>query len=218
MDKLLGQITDRASRNGASDIERELGSAVEAITRRIRLADALHREVHEVLSTTLRMLPMALQRLHVAAGNYSLNRDREIWNLGAPDSDIAHAHIECEWANGKTDQASKHFYADGTSAWIPDSARQVEEEVPYRTMKIARWRWAGPVVPPPDGSVRIWRWWSAPGELRRLSDHGGDEDWVCLVPKEMTDDYLPFINSLGVCRVSEHSLADGRKVFIGAHA
>lgn len=216
MNRVVEQLLDRAAKAEATEEERTLAAVFEANARRIRLADGLYREIHEVLNTTLRLLPSALGRLSAMAANYSIDRSRDYWEFGAPET--GSGAVECEWSNGKTGIASHHHYTDGTSAWVPQDIRTREGEEPYRTMRVVRWRWAGPAVPPPDGSVRIWKWWEAPGELRNLSDHGGDEDWVCLIPKEMAHDYLPFADALGICRVSEHFLTDGRKVLIGAHA
>lgn len=67
--------------------------------------------------------------------------------------------------------------------------------------------------------IRVWRFCEAPGEYRRLSDHGGDEDWVALVPHAMAGQYINWLEfgPFGVCETSEHVHPDG-VVFIGAHA
>jgi hypothetical protein len=67
--------------------------------------------------------------------------------------------------------------------------------------------------------VRVWRFHDAPREMRALSHHGGDEDWVAHVPVGMewplwAGEGTPF----GVCCVSEHGLIDGSVVLIGAHS
>lgn len=88
--------------------------------------------------------------------------------------------------------------------------------------KFHRWRYVGPLVPSREAQGRavvVWAWWDAPGELRSLSPHGGDEDWVALVPKDVqrpswTDSGTAF----GCCDVSEHEYEDKRIVLIGAHA
>ena len=215
----MSQLEKLAERKESSltDMERALLAEFMKICKKVTIADSLAREVHALLSTPLRRTQDSLQRVSTALRAYSTERDKTPWNDGAPE-DFSVSCVICEWENGHTDTASMHHYTDRTSAWIPNTPRQGENESLYRGLRVTRWRWAGPAVPVPDSSVRIWRWREAPGELRFLSDHGGDEDWVCLVPKEMVDDYLPFIHSLGVCRVSNHSLTDGRKVFIGAHA
>lgn len=71
--------------------------------------------------------------------------------------------------------------------------------------------------------IRVWRFSDAPEEFQRLSEHGGDEDWVALVPEHIMADGTPTWlwsgTPFGVCDVSEHPLIDGRgTVFIGAHA
>jgi hypothetical protein len=74
-----------------------------------------------------------------------------------------------------------------------------------------------------DDAMKVWRFEDAPEELRRLSEHGGDEDWILFVPSDLWDGEVwplwaaegtPF----GPCSVSHHRLADGSRVLIGAHA
>ena len=68
--------------------------------------------------------------------------------------------------------------------------------------------------------IRVWRFRDAPEEFRKLSKHGGDEDWLAHVPAEMAEDYIGWMEtgSFGACDVSEHKLDDGSVVRIGAHA
>lgn len=69
--------------------------------------------------------------------------------------------------------------------------------------------------------IKVWKWWDAPEEFRELSTHGGDEDWVALIPKELADDCIMWMEegtSFGCSSVSDHVLDDGRVVRIGAHA
>ena len=85
-----------------------------------------------------------------------------------------------------------------------------------------RWRFTGPEVPTPAAQGQmmcVWQWWDAPSELRALSPHGGDEDYVALLPKDASQpSWMDTGTSFGCCDVSEHELPDGRRVFIGAHA
>jgi hypothetical protein len=70
-------------------------------------------------------------------------------------------------------------------------------------------------------TVKVWRWEDAPDELRRLSRHGGDEDWVALVPRSVADswEWTPtWIDTLGSCDVQKSVRRDGARVYIGAHA
>ena len=84
------------------------------------------------------------------------------------------------------------------------------------------WRYMGPTLPPKrtqGRAILVWEWWEAPGELRALSLHGGDEDYVALVPENMNQpSWMESGTSFGCCSVSEHQLPDGRWVYIGAHA
>lgn len=69
--------------------------------------------------------------------------------------------------------------------------------------------------------IRIWRYHDAPQVLQDLSDHGGDEDWLALVPKEIYDavGWLGWLeNGIGVSSTSRHELLNGDIVFIGANA
>lgn len=67
--------------------------------------------------------------------------------------------------------------------------------------------------------IHVWRFHDAPEELQALSPHGGDEDWLALVPATVTGyigwlDYGPF----GICEISRHPWTHGATVYIGAHA
>ena len=68
--------------------------------------------------------------------------------------------------------------------------------------------------------VRVWRFDEAPVEFRRLSGHGGDEDWLIHVPAYLVGIFIPWLECrhFGRCRISEHPLRDGSMVMIGAHA
>lgn len=68
--------------------------------------------------------------------------------------------------------------------------------------------------------IRVWRFYDAPEKFRKLSGHGGDEDWLALVPKDFpggVPDWA-FSQAFGCCDVSEHRLKNGAMVVIGAHA
>lgn len=69
--------------------------------------------------------------------------------------------------------------------------------------------------------IQIWRFDEAPEELRTLSSHGGDEDWLALIPPQLTDKWRAWLEpAFGCGNVSEHAypLLPGWKVLIGAHA
>jgi hypothetical protein len=71
--------------------------------------------------------------------------------------------------------------------------------------------------------IRVWKWEDAPEELKALSQHGGDEDWVALIPPKLADQYIGWMESggpFGCCHVSEHTHPElpGYEVRIGAHA
>ena len=71
--------------------------------------------------------------------------------------------------------------------------------------------------------IRVWKWEDAPQELKDLSSHSGDEDWVALIPPKLANDYIPWMEegtSFGCCSVSEHSHPElpNYIVKIGAHS
>lgn len=69
--------------------------------------------------------------------------------------------------------------------------------------------------------IRVWAWRDAPQELRVLSNHGGDEDWVAAIPPEAynRDPYWADSGTnFGCCDVEAHELPAGWRVLIGAHA
>jgi hypothetical protein len=71
-----------------------------------------------------------------------------------------------------------------------------------------------------DKTIRVWRWEDAPEKYRRLSEHGGDEDWVAFVPAALKDEWIGWAEEggpFGYCSVSEHEV-DGGRVLIGARA
>lgn len=64
--------------------------------------------------------------------------------------------------------------------------------------------------------VIIWQFHEAPIELRGLSEHGGDEDFIALVPPNFT--YVQFLEAPAFANdVDEYKLSDGSRVLIGAH-
>lgn len=78
--------------------------------------------------------------------------------------------------------------------------------------------WSGPAV----GCALVWAFDKAPPELRALSEHGGDEDWLVYVPaglKGFEPEWPPaWLENLACCCVDVHRLDDGALVYIGAHA
>jgi len=71
--------------------------------------------------------------------------------------------------------------------------------------------------------IRIWKFDDAPEELQALSQNGGDEDWIALIPPKLANEWIPFLEqgtSFGCCSVREyeHPELPGYKVRIGSHA
>lgn len=71
----------------------------------------------------------------------------------------------------------------------------------------------------------VWAWDDAPEELQAYSEHGGDEDWLVLVPagqfskEDVKEGNLPYwMEVMDSChRPSVHWLKDGRLLLISAH-
>lgn len=68
--------------------------------------------------------------------------------------------------------------------------------------------------------IKVWRFEDAPKELQELSPHGGDEDWLAVVPPGLADQWIGWIEIgyFGSCEVTSHPLPDGSVVRIGAHS
>lgn len=65
-----------------------------------------------------------------------------------------------------------------------------------------------------DRAILIWNFDDAPEPLKNLSPHGGDEDFVIVVPPGLT--LPPWITPWQ--EMSFHTLHDGSVVMIGCHA
>lgn len=107
--------------------------------------------------------------------------------------------------NGGSGEAAEHLHeaADGTALKC-GGVLQIHR-VPSERVENENWP-----------AIQVWPWHHAPARFRLLSRHGGDEDWVCLLPQGIQRPL--WADSLGVCDVSEHPLPDGSLVLIGAHA
>lgn len=83
-------------------------------------------------------------------------------------------------------------------------------------------------------AASIWMFRDAPKEYRKLSPHGGDEDWLLACPDRWNMDKLGlskcskdnkpidsiasyWIEKLGISEVSEHRVENGW-IYIGTHA
>lgn len=68
--------------------------------------------------------------------------------------------------------------------------------------------------------IRIWEFYDAPKRYQDLSQNGGDEDWVAVLPPYM--ETIPMFfdegGSFGCCTVERHHLENGETVLIGCHA
>jgi hypothetical protein len=72
-------------------------------------------------------------------------------------------------------------------------------------------------------SIAVWRFEDAPKELQALSPHGGDEDWVAVVPPHLAQEFIGWMQlgtRFGVFDMSEHPhpTIPGAVVRIGCHS
>lgn len=71
--------------------------------------------------------------------------------------------------------------------------------------------------------ILVWRFQEAPEEYRKLSPHGGDEDWLALIPpsvREHKDGFPDWLETpaFGVHSTSVHEVPGGFWIVIGAHS
>lgn len=73
-----------------------------------------------------------------------------------------------------------------------------------------------------ENAITVWAWEDAPADLQALSEHGGDEDWVALVPLKYSEawrlGWLERIDSSHSPQVVAHPSISNFEVWIGAHA
>jgi hypothetical protein len=68
--------------------------------------------------------------------------------------------------------------------------------------------------------IQIWRFADAPEELRRLSPHGGGEDWLAVIPAPLAESNIAWMNGPAFdagCAPSRHVLVDDSVVVIACH-
>jgi len=75
--------------------------------------------------------------------------------------------------------------------------------------------------------IKIWAFRDAPQQLRELSPHGGDEDWLAVIPPSFLDEdkyfnlqWMESGSSFGCCEVTKHPhpYLPGWEVRIGCHS
>lgn len=68
--------------------------------------------------------------------------------------------------------------------------------------------------------IKMWPFHDAPEDLQALSRHGGDEDWIAVVPAHLAASPLAedIEDRLPVCDCQRIRRDDGSLVMIGAHA
>jgi hypothetical protein len=71
--------------------------------------------------------------------------------------------------------------------------------------------------------ITIYQFTDAPQELQNLSDNGGDEDWLAIVPKHLKKEWIPWMeegSTFGCCCVNKykHPTLKGYEIRIGCHS
>ena len=115
-----------------------------------------------------------------------------------------------------------HYCDERGSLWgyPTGSIREGSWKVHHPTFH--RWRYVGPRVPTKTqqgNTILVWRFHEAPGELRALSEHGGDEDWLALLPNDDIPYWMECGTAFGSAGITSQQLPDDDRVLvIGAHA
>lgn len=65
--------------------------------------------------------------------------------------------------------------------------------------------------------IKVWAFDEAPKKYQKLSNNGGDEDWVAFVPDLYNDRWICWLEHLGCCSTEEHAVVGGT-IVIGSHA
>ena len=71
--------------------------------------------------------------------------------------------------------------------------------------------------------ILVYRFHEAPAALQALSPHGGDEDWLAVIPPHLAETWIGWMEpgtSYGCCDVSEHPYPGkpGYLIRIGCHS
>ena len=69
--------------------------------------------------------------------------------------------------------------------------------------------------------IKIYKFKNAPRELQGLSDNGGDEDWLAVVPKKIMQqsfDYISFLDGSWFGNSIQKIKRGDNIIFIGSHA
>ena len=74
-----------------------------------------------------------------------------------------------------------------------------------------------------DEPILVWSFKNAPNEFRNLSENGGDEDWVAVIPPNSVNKYISWMDEgtpFGCCNVEyyKHPNKNGYQVAIGSHS
>lgn len=69
-------------------------------------------------------------------------------------------------------------------------------------------------------AIIVWRFEDAPSLYREMSNNGGDEDWVVLIPPKVYEYCLPYwLENLDTCRDPQiYTISNGYLVLIASHS
>lgn len=153
-----------------------------------------------------------------------VDKDYESWVLWEdfiPPTD-ASGSVEAIWyfdGNQLRSVIRLYHYVDGTSKW--GYSTKVDGKWKTEHPPFFRWRYINEEIPSLEqqgSSILVWHWNDAPGKLRSHSTHGGDEDWVALIPVGMEVPFWMESGSFSISSSDEIKLEDGRILIITAHA
>ncbi len=154
----------------------------------------------------------------------------------APDNSVIHLRVPLKFDHDHSARALtsrfREWCADNGLMVTPDAIREARTADEMQAVRWSSDRLAREVSELRDAVValrlatadrtclKVWAFGQAPAELRALSTHGGDEDWLALVPPDVPtpSDWFDDGGSFGCSSVSTHDLPDGWTVYIGAHA
>lgn len=69
-----------------------------------------------------------------------------------------------------------------------------------------------------DGTILVWRWLDAPGEVRAICCmNGGDEDWVVVVEKPF-ELIPPWVDALSAGGIVDEYTFNGITIYVGSHS
>lgn len=111
-------------------------------------------------------------------------------------------------------------HCDSCCKWMPQSDREqkyCQECQAKIDIRLAAFKNILPIFDGCQSAIVVWPFEKAPKVYQEMSNNGGDEDWVALVPPTIL--YLPlWLDHLGSDQPQEYEIAEKFRIFIGSHA